>query len=78
MVRVKSMKININEIVKVKLTDAGIEQLKNDSLLYNYHFKPETKILETELWDIMNIFGPKMYNGADQMFVNSEIILDKP
>lgn len=66
--------MNINNLVRVKLTEHGIATMimKNPPAM-EYHFDKDTKILETELWDIMNIFGDQMYLGAKQVFANNNI-----
>ena len=67
-------KININDMVKVQLTERGISHMrKNDSVMTEFHFDKDTKIVETELWQLMNTFGDKMYMGAEQMFKNNVI-----
>ena len=58
------MKVNINAMCNVELTKEGIEYLRRTDLTrYEISVNKETNILRTELWDIMNIFGPIMYMG---------------
>ena len=66
--------MNINNLVRVKLTEHGIANMimKNPTAM-EYHFDKDTKILETELWDIMNIFGDQMYLGAKQVSADNNI-----
>jgi hypothetical protein len=65
------MKKNINDTVRVELTDEGIKYMQ----YHNYYYKEliNGNILETELWDLMSIFGKQMYMTAPQMFKNNEI-----
>lgn len=78
------MQINLNEIVKVKLTKAGKDHWKKyyQKLLggrgipVNIPEIPKDNILETELWNIMQVFGNGMYNGMPKVFFeNNEIKL---
>lgn len=79
--------ININEIVKVRLTDAGKKHLekyfnKIKENLKNQHgvtLKREDfreidgEIFRCQLWELMHIFGPQCHMGADTMFVDNKI-----
>lgn len=66
--------MNINDLVRVKLTEYGVEHLKTkDPVALEYHFDKETKMLETEMWNLMYIFGDEMYMGAKQVFENNNI-----
>lgn len=84
------VKVNINEFIKVKLTDHGkdIYEHSNDSLMA----KPENEkikkwltplpleyddegYVQFELWKFMEIFGKHMWNGAPQIIKNNNIIL---
>lgn len=71
------MKFNINNYVRVKLTEAGINHLKDTHQRYwketGKIFKFEPKIdengyTEFQLWDLISVFGTKIYNGSDLMF----------
>lgn len=60
------MKVNINDIVRIRLTDNG-------KRIWKEYWEPYTsensKVLDPEdtvrlsLWEVMNIFGSEMYNG---------------
>lgn len=63
--------INLNTVVRVKLTEKG-KEIYNCSDNYK---KLKDDCLETELWDIMSIFGIYFYNGCTLPFENNEIIL---
>lgn len=67
--------ININDIVKVKLTEKGKCVYKYHVGLYSSFDKSKEGILETELWDIANIFSTMFYVGAEPMFENNEILI---
>jgi hypothetical protein len=72
--RMNMKKININDMVQVKLTERGIRHMKeNDSVMAEFHFDKNTKTVRTELWQLMNTFGDTMYMGAEQMFENNVV-----
>jgi len=71
------MKFNINNNVRVKLTDKGreIHRKKYDNLWNGYHSLPYIPVEEDEngwstwqLWQLMSNFGDSMYNGCDLPF----------
>jgi hypothetical protein len=69
-------KININDYARVRLTSHGEEILKKEcDVAHEYHYNPHTKILEIELWSIMEIFGPHIWHGSDQCFEHNEITI---
>lgn len=79
------MQININETVKVKLTKAGKEQWKKyyqvllgsaalRGIPFNIPKIPKDNILETELWNIMRVFGNGIHHGMSEMFFENNII----
>lgn len=66
--------MNINTLVKVRLTEYGVDVMeKKNPVAMAFHFDKNTKTLKTELWDLMNIFGEQMYMGAKQVFENNNI-----
>jgi len=69
------MKININSICKVKLTESGIEQLMRQSYFdYMYNFDRETQTLTAELWCVMYVFGEMLFMTQMNIpFENNEI-----
>lgn len=74
--------MNLNDKVSVKLTKYGKRvldeyrtTLEKDSGLEFKHLQPKEGIYSSELWDIMHIFGKYMYLGANQLFVDNEIII---
>jgi hypothetical protein len=80
----KEIKINLNDDVKVKITEYGQSILKkyyenlNIMKYYSYQ-KPDSDGFSTfQLWELMIFFGDEMYNGnPHQVFVKNEIILIK-
>jgi hypothetical protein len=63
------MKININALVKVKLTQTGEARYKGLMGLSG-----EYNNLEMPLWELMEIFGPGLHMGMIEMyFENNEI-----
>jgi len=83
------MKLNMNDNVKVKLTDVGIQEMKkqhdehNDYLITNggepYGVfqinKDEEGYTKFQMWKLMNTFGHMMHNGSKIPF-DMDILLD--
>ena len=69
-------KFNLNDIVRVKLTEKGRH-------IYKEFYKDHPSLIkidndnciETELWSIMQIFGGHLYMGSKPLFDKNEIIL---
>lgn len=71
--------LNLNNMVKVKLTEIGVKKwLEQADILgqYNQNMCKELQIcflskiddegyLETELWQLMHVFGPFIYHGMN-------------
>ena len=81
------MEMNINRIVKVKLTDLG-NKIYKDYLQNEYkslsHYPGLAKIrlekdqdgyIHFQLWEFMYIFGEHFYNGSEAVTENNEIIV---
>lgn len=72
------MTINLNDNVTVSLTEFGKEVLKE------YHKKlgstaSPAPILSMPLWELAQIFGPHLYNGAPKMvFAENHIEVKNP
>lgn len=65
---------NLNDIAIVVLTDKGLQALKEDKVGQNLlQYNTDGRILETQLWILMQIFGDRIYMGSPQYFVNNEI-----
>lgn len=81
------MKINLNEIIKVKLTDYGQEIYyhRNDDLILHGCKYVEQKFKKTDengyskfqLWDFMNVYGRYMLLGVQNIIEPLEIIYDE-
>ena len=79
--------INLNESVYVKLTDKGIEKMKENhrALYFGNPNIPEFKARNVDkdgytkfqLHSLMSIFGELMYCGAQPVFENAEIKFEK-
>ena len=80
---------NINDKIKVKLTEHGRSILEKDvtdtlgrlkgfniSDYSPYHTDDEG-YTEFQLWDFMRIFGPHFWNGCPQILEHNEIIFIK-
>ena len=73
----QTAKININDICEVTLTPEGTAHLKaTDHSSYLYNFNKDTNVLKIELWEIMHIFGYKLYNGCQQLFEDNQVRLN--
>lgn len=81
---------NINDMIKVRLTEYGNSILEKDianisGMLKNFNYPEyspyhinEDGYVEFKLWDFMRIFGRYFYNGCSQIIENNEIIfIDK-
>lgn len=68
------IEININQKVKVNLTEYGKEKL-NQYFEENNIKRFATDVYETQLWNLMQIFGDEMFNGSKQCFENNIIEL---
>jgi len=67
-------KININDYARVRLTSHG-EKILGEGTEREYHYNEHTKVFETELWTIMEIFGPHIWHGSEQCFEHNEITI---
>lgn len=78
------IEFNINEYVEVQLTSQGLEALKNYYLSFGLDPTNHCRVkhdnwMKIQLWELMNIFGPYMYNGnPDTMFTSNQIIIRLP
>jgi hypothetical protein len=71
---------NINDYVKVKLTEFGKQKYKD---YYNQYSVKELKLVEDEngyvqfqLWELMHMFGKHFVLGCDLCF-NTDILIEK-
>lgn len=72
-----NMKYNINDNVRVILTDRGIEVMKKENpIMFEFHFNPVTKEVDEQLWVIMNTFGKDMMMGVDNVFEKNIMIFE--
>lgn len=80
----REIDMNINDMVEVTLTEHGkkildghIRDLENKlgidcKILFKYD---EHGKFSASLWELMNLFGEHIYNGAKQVFENNEIMV---
>lgn len=67
------MRMNINEKVRVALTEAGEGILVKSG---EARFRPvHTGYRTFQLWELAHIFGEEMYNGGPNLFVDNELII---
>ena len=86
------MKFNINERVRIKLTQAGMEHLLAHRSAQNEQikaiapkYKPPTKQewdgdewLDWPLWEVMQTFGPGMTFGGENLFETDIELEERP
>lgn len=66
------MKININDVVKVKLTKYGHE------ILSEQYIKKSSDDCDFQLWELMNLFGQCLYMGNQKIpFEMNEIYIEE-
>ncbi len=72
------IELNYNETVRVQLTEAGKNRLKEycrNRELYKAYVERDGRA-KFQLWQLMHIFGPMMMFGTDEIpFVRGNIIL---
>jgi hypothetical protein len=68
------MDINLNQRATVTLTEVG----RNIWLASPYSTAHITQggQLRTELWELMHVFGPHMFNGCDMPFTTTTVKLE--
>ncbi|MTI60316.1 MAG: hypothetical protein FH762_10150 [Firmicutes bacterium] len=67
------MKVNINQKVKVILTDTGKDILLEKAPIIYYH-ECNGDYLELELWKLMQVFGNEIYLGISETpFIDNQI-----
>jgi hypothetical protein len=72
-------KYNINDMVTVTLTEKGLEHLASSRAAVNGYPPGLTggRVYKTELWHLMQTFGPKTYMGGPQYFVDNNIRIEE-
>jgi hypothetical protein len=70
--------LNINAIVTIVLTKKGIDCLNTSQKvmfkIQPYHIR---KVIKTELWHIMQIFGPHLHMGQTTLFEYNELLINE-
>ena len=74
------VKFNINEIVKVKLTDFGVKVLKQSYTRYGLEslkiIKDEEGYTKFQMWELMSTYGKYMGLARENVFdLNIKIVL---
>lgn len=67
------LNININVQVRVRLTNYGRARFLQ--VRPNYPFDLNNGTIQLTLWELMEIFGPHMYHGSKQMFMENTITI---
>lgn len=69
--------LHINHVVAVKLTAIGATTFNDHYMDVSVKHRPVEKrkgdTFTAPLWEVMNIFGPKMHHGSEPMFDPSSI-----
>ena len=66
--------ININDKVRVTLTEHGDSILKKRNMpSYKFNYDQTKRVLTEQLWEVMQTFGTDLYNGGKQVFVGNII-----
>lgn len=75
-------KFNLNNIVTIKLTDRGLNIMKErydknnyweqlnytfDDIMDCYKYNKDTKEIEIQLWDLAHIFGKELIMGNNKL-----------
>lgn len=63
--------MNFNEIVSVQLTDHGWNVWNKSDWGGLARLEQHRRRLDTQLWVLMNVFGPHMGNGSPQIFIDN-------
>ena len=81
-----NISININNKIKVKLTRFGksildkevcrLKQVSEAPDNYTPYETDDNGYTEFQLWQVMNIFGDYLYNGAIQVIEHNEILVE--
>ena len=65
----KKMKLNVNVMVKINLTEDGYKFYTDWlSQFPNQRVPNKNEVLNLPLWEVMQIFGTHLYNGQTKMF----------
>ena len=74
--------ININDLATVRLTSHGLKTFQENFEKLGLEWRDYLRIISlpdgrirTELWSLMNIFGPKIYMGCPAQFEKNNIEL---
>lgn len=73
------LSLNLNDTVKIKLTDRGREIVKKHYKEYpglQKKFMRKTGYIEVQVHEMMNIFGDHMIMGLPSPFKHNEILIE--
>lgn len=72
---------NINNRVKVKLTDLGVKIYKDYYKTYNIHTKgpymDDEGYTSFQMWDLMEVYGPHISIDSEMVFEPNVLLSDK-
>lgn len=74
--------MNLNDIVEVKLKPAGLLVIKEEQRKYGKHVftiieRADGQYLQTELWQVMFLFGQYMFMGQPNPPIETEFTVVK-
>lgn len=85
----KTIQVNVNNKVQFVLTDFGNECWDKLAQAEMAEFKsstprpkekattdPDDPTLEMQFWDFANFFGPKLFVGSPNLFVDNEVTIE--
>ena len=76
----KLITFNLNRMATVKLSELGVNCLSNYRHIHGHthgKFNSVTMVLNIQVWELMEIFGPAIYHGAEMSpFINNEMTID--
>lgn len=80
--------VNVNEKCRVILTEHGANVLnayyrkqEQEVLVYKMQMDLGTvskgQVIDMQLWELMHIFGKHLFVGADQVFKDNKLLIEK-
>lgn len=67
------MVFNINDYVRIRLTDVGLDLVRRASWQYEFQQEDDGRY-RVQLWILMNRLGPWIHMAGPQLIENNEIV----
>jgi hypothetical protein len=74
----EEIRFNINNYVKVKLTDYGKSIIANNKYVLTHYKEDDDGWSKWQLWELMSVFGDYVSLGREVPFDTEIIIILKP